>query len=904
MSLRRTFVLIAPFCVATIAMVAAIPGHSGGSQKAGNAAPSAPARGSDFSVQVTPSGLLEVRYRGVPVVTSEVAAWGPKWSWAGPDQKAVTDDEGQVRLAGNANGLNLKWVGELASPAPNVLRLDLLFRAEKAIPEMIGVCSQWKLKTDAPVFGGNRTDPELLPNNGGWRWRAGGGEPITMELEGADKVVFDGGQKQTIRCFLLADRLEAGMHRVRLTLRLPEGGQRLAAAWQRYERENPAAWFRGALGPSASPVDLSFLNRDDRPAGRRGFVRADGDRLVFADGSPARFWGANLAAYPLFLTPRDEVVKQARRMARLGYNLMRIHHHDSDWVEPNIFGRKSPTTRRLDPRALESLDWWIKCLRDEGIYVWLDMHVGRTIKPGDGLTEGADEVARHQGSLKEFCYYNGQLQDLMKDYQREYLGHLNRQTGLRYRDDPAVIGVLITNENDATHHGCYSILPTGNNPFHNSVWTARYKAFGGRFGLPADRIFQTWMPGPSKLFLAQAEHEFNEAMIADLRQIGVKSPIVTTNFWGEDPLFALPSLTDGDMIDVHSYGQGEELGKNAHYQGNFLSWIAMGQVYGKPLSVSEWNVEYPNTDRFIAPLYVAGIASLQGWDAPMLYNYSQSPFNPNPDPDKWSTYHDPALTGVMPAAALLYRRAHVSPAKKTYCFLPDPAALFGRSLTPDTSATIRTLAEQSKLTIGMPEVRELPWLRPTKPAEGTIVVTDPDRDFLPEGQSFVRSDTGELMRDWELGIQTIDSPRTQAVSGWVGGRTLETRDASFEVRTRKAVVALTSVDDRPLSESRFVLVTAVARVIASPGDKAPYLSEPVQCRVTLRTRTTDLEMLALGRDGRVTGRPAVDRRDGALSFELPTQGGTHWYVLKASTRPARGPSHPGTGGVPSTSKGQ
>ena len=102
---------------------------------------------------------------------------------------------------------------------------------------------------------------------------------------------------------------------------------------------------------------------------------------------------------------------------------------------------------------------------------------------------------------------------------------------------------------------------------------------------------------------------------------------MTTNFWGDDPLYSLPPLTDGDLIDVHSYGQGEELSKNAHFQGNFLAWIAMGQVYGKPLTVSEWNVEYPNVDRFTGPLFVASIASLQGWDASMIYNYSQMAFS-------------------------------------------------------------------------------------------------------------------------------------------------------------------------------------------------------------------------------------------------------------------------------------
>ena len=78
---------------------------------------------------------------------------------------------------------------------------------------------------------------------------------------------------------------------------------RKASSDHRYDSSDQRRWFPGALAQGVSPVDLSFLNRDDRPGGRRGFVRADGDRLVFADGSPARFWGGNLAAGILSLGP-------------------------------------------------------------------------------------------------------------------------------------------------------------------------------------------------------------------------------------------------------------------------------------------------------------------------------------------------------------------------------------------------------------------------------------------------------------------------------------------------------------------------------------------------------------------------------------------------------------------------
>ena len=39
------------------------------------------------------------------------------------------------------------------------------------------------------------------------------------------------------------------------------------------------------------PVDISFAFGDEKPAGKHGFVRTEGEQLVFADGTPARFWG-------------------------------------------------------------------------------------------------------------------------------------------------------------------------------------------------------------------------------------------------------------------------------------------------------------------------------------------------------------------------------------------------------------------------------------------------------------------------------------------------------------------------------------------------------------------------------------------------------------------------------------
>jgi hypothetical protein len=561
---------------------------------------------------------------------------------------------------------------------------------------------------------------------------------------------------------------------------------------------------------------------------------------------------------------------------------MRIHHHDSAWVEPNIFDKKFKDSGHLSARSLDSLDWWIKSLKDEGIYIWLDMHVGRLLMPGDDVRSGRDDINRDKNDIKGFCYYNRDLQNLMKEFQHSYLNHTNPYTKLRYKDDAAVVGILITNENDLSCHFGYKMLPDLHFDTHSALFTRGYKAFAREHGLPESRVYQTWLPGPSKMYLSDVEHQFNQVMIGDLKQIGVRSPIATTNFWGEEGIYALPSLSEGDVIDVHSYGASEAMSVNPRLAPNYISWINTAHVGDKPLTITEWNVPYPSVDRFTAPLYIASIAALQGWEAPMLYDYSHVILQAPSNADQWSTFIDPALSGVMPAAALAYRQGHISAARRSYSLQLDPKQLFDRDLSPKTSATIRTLTELSKLTVGIPSVKELPWLKPTPAGEGTTVVSDPDRDFIPEGQSFIRSDTGELLRNWKFGIQVIDTPKTQAVSGWIENKTLKTQDASFLFSTKKAVVALSSMDNQPLSVSRFVLITAVARAVA-PNNRMPFFTEPVTGTIVLKTQSPDLELLALHSDGRAIERVALKHDNDGVTIPIPSGRGTHWFVLKPST---------------------
>jgi hypothetical protein len=654
-----------------------------------------------------------------------------------------------------------------------------------------------------------------------------------------------------------------------------------SAAAERGAPAGHAAWPTHLVDWRQAPVDLSFLNAAERPAGKRGFLVARAGRLAFEDGTEARFWGTNVNAYALFATSTEGVRQQARRLSRLGFNLVRINSFDSPWVNPNIFGdQAAPDTQTLSPAMLEKIDWWIKCLRDEGIYVWLGLHEERQLKAGDGI-DGFDEIRKGKptADVQGYSYVNPSIRQAMKRFNEAYVNRRNAHTGLRYREDPAIVAMLITNENDITHHFGAALLPDRNVPIHSAAYRGEAEAFARKHGLPGDRTWRAWEPGPSKIFLNDLEHRFNVDMIAHLRSLGVKVPLATTSQWGENPLSSLPALTAGELIDAHSYGGAGELEKNPLREPSLVHWIAAAKVAGKPLSVTEWNVQpFPVPDRHAIPLYVAAAARLHGWDAVMQYAYAQRPLDGPGTPSNWHAFNDPALLATLPAAALLYRRGDVAMAATVYAFAPTPEQLFHQSVSPRNSIALRTAAERGRLVVVLPRTRELPWLQQGKAPAGALVIDDPQRSLIALDAAEAVSDSGELRRNWAQGIYTIDTPRTQAATGRIGGRTIQLADIEIAAATPNASVAVQSLDHKPIRESRRLLVSLGARSVPKSQSELPFRSEPV--RGWLRIRAPQGLKLSAAGEAAAPASPQPGHSGTHYEIDLGSAPGSHWLVLK------------------------
>jgi len=244
----------------------------------------------------------------------------------------------------------------------------------------------------------------------------------------------------------------------------------------------------------------------------------------------------------------------------------------------------------------------------------------------------------------------------------------------------------------------------------------------------------------------------------------------------------------------------------------------------------------------------------------------------------WSVYNHPQSLALAPAAALLYREGHVRLAAKTIYVPLSRQQAFFEDVSERTSRTLRTVPERHRLMMGLPEVKELPWLKATAPPPAAETVTDLDRDFIPPGDE-VAADTGEFRRNWARGTFALDTPKTQLAMGWFNGQAVRTTDVAFTLAVPKAAVALSSLDQQPLRQSKRILISTIARMVVGPDQQAR--TEPVAGTLALASMVKDMRLFPLKSDGSRMDPVTLEVRGSVYTIVLPTDKGTHWFILEA-----------------------
>jgi len=207
--------------------------------------------------------------------------------------------------------------------------------------------------------------------------------------------------------------------------------------------QDRSKWFEFYLpwnDSSKTVTDMSAYL--DAPAGKYGFLQVtpDGHFRFEKKSENERFVGVVNVAVANFPT-KEQAIILAARMAKFGINLVRIHLMD---VEGNygLFANSAQNTLQISPVRLDQMDYFIKCLKDHGIYFNFCIHSGRIYKTGDGI----DSPVKNDQS-KYVTLFNQKIIDLQKDFAQKIIGHVNPYTKITYADDPVMANLELTNEN-------------------------------------------------------------------------------------------------------------------------------------------------------------------------------------------------------------------------------------------------------------------------------------------------------------------------------------------------------------------------------------------------------------------------------------------------------------------------
>jgi hypothetical protein len=675
-----------------------------------------------------------------------------------------------------------------------------------------------------------------------------------------------------------------------------------------------------------SRVDLSFLL--DKPAGRDGFVTIQDGRFVRPDGTRLRLWGVNItdwSAGSVMLPTKQDAPIFAATLARYGVNCVRLHFLDLP-APRGLIDPARDDSQQFDPNQLDRLDFWVAALKAQGIYCDLNLVVGRSYKAGDGV-----RVYEQIGWVKGLTYFDPRLIELQKAYARQLLTHYNPYTGAEYRHEPAIVIIELVNENslvEAWHQGrLHPRAAESHDPnfrpitaYYADMLTALYQDYlarldpaaqarlGARIGAAEDAITPRLRPeefttAPREQFQAEAafymeiERSYFCEMQAFLREtIGVRSLLIGSNDHvhsrsGYPIVWTNAAL---DILDGHVYWQhpahqeGENTPMVNEPRSSTVVRLSRTAVAGKPYTVSEANHLFPNEWACEGIPILAAYASLQDWDAVMWYTIE---FQSDPEwrpyvVDAFDLSSDPVRMTQLAAGALLFLRGDVRAARR----------LVERSYSLEqVRESLRMApAEKPYYTPGFPPALALQHQVRIDALEGLTAAPVAATETNP-----IISDTEELA--WYVapsrqGLVTVDTPRSQALIGFVQSRDAVVRHLAVDVTNEFCAVTLSALDDEPIARSARLLLTVGARV-ANTGQRwnerrtaviehggPPSLIEPVSGRLRLRDVAAATAVLAYPLDGagRPIGEPCAATHTSA-GWEIAIgEPATTWYEITVS----------------------
>lgn len=632
-----------------------------------------------------------------------------------------------------------------------------------------------------------------------------------------------------------------------------------------------------------SALDFSFLQ--DAPAGKYGFIQAAPNGELIYENAPdktIRLYGPNLCFSANFLD-KPTVDKLAETFVRLGYNMVRIHHHDSAMLDP-----KAADSLTLDPDKLDKLDYLFHRMKESGIYLVTDFYTNRIFKPGDNIPECN---FYNQAQMKMLAPISKAALDNWKEFTRRWMTHKNPYTGLAWNEDPALFSVNLINED---------VLPFKWNlsPKAAQLYIKRFEQWKKENNCPnaqaneGDRYFRKFLQELQKKCLDEQLRYVRE----DLK---MRTMLTSLNYTSLVPLALMRN--EFDLVDNHIYfDHPTSLEKPWTAPFKYTQNCAIEQyaqvprammpsrIFGKPFIVTEFNYCFPNRYRAESGPLIGAYSALQNWNGLGRFAWSHGAgkiINPNSPVEGFDTVNDPLAQLSDRIAIMMFRRRDVNPGKQKFSWnVTDD--FFEKSDSFEFPQNFQRLGLISQIgsTINGKILENESILKEDNFKSPTRFINNHINTLwnnLLNSKTAV-SDTGELRLDTANKTFTVATPRSESITLKSGD--LQAGVLSVKKATCFQTVSAISLDDKPIAESSNLLIihlTSLSNTEAHFGNgkltvlkhrgKMPLLIYRGQIIVELNTEYP-FNISALSADGTTLGKITGKMINGKFSFSADPGG--------------------------------
>lgn len=855
-----------------------------------------------------------------PVFTEALGGWGPNWSWVdfrsnergGGDELAVNapfvvnEAQGQIiqlkERVWKSGARELSMSFDLSSAKDvslTMLIAGIRFRERFQDGDIVFRHADGTTGTLPLKVGG----PGLQPATSEMVFRSRSLGDFTATLNPPRPVAYDGG----LRVQLAADLFPAGRKSFTLTFHLPAEVRLLAkpSDIEAFSKVVPGPdWFPVTATDDVKPSVIGFESWLDKPAGTHGGVRQAGEHFEFADRTPVKFWGVNLANNGC-APEKGPARYTAARFAKFGVNAVRLHKFTGSGWEG--IGDENDATK-MTPGGLERLDYFAGELTKNGVYYgWSHTYHFRPKPANRGRLAGYDEIAQNGGDTYGLINWAEDCQDLLIESVVNLLNHRNPYTGRTYAEDPALAFIEAQNEDDIffyTSAPAYEKFPTyrrqlltryaqwlsekyggqtqlgaawgdalstgetlsaGNIALHANPWDMSKDGLRGKSANLRRRLLD------NAAFFHAVQNAFYSKFEKAIRATGYAGPLCGSPWQapsGVPHYYNLKSDYLAGFIDRHNYF-GEKLNDTMLTRpGSGSLSTGLQQVAGRPFGVSEWIHVYPSLYSAEGPpIFAVYGLGLQGWSCSYEFQSSVIPtsYGELAGHLPWGVWNAdvPTQIGQYPALARLIQRGDVKSGAVIGVRRISPSSLADGKF--DFSEQVAQQADVKTFSGDTP---------PAALAAGRLLISFTDRDepsVFPDMAKYERdkaiaSTTGQLLWDYSgSGFFTVNTEGTKAVVGFAENKNLDLGGYQFLLHSPYASVFLTSLEkNRDLSRARTALITAVARNSNSgfkimtvddrilDNGRPPVLLEPV--RAVIQCGRAVAAVNVLDQDGQRTGR--------------------------------------------------